>query len=440
MRPDGSELAVIGARGIQSGIAQLDHPRGAVARSHDILRSARSDARGSRARLELEDACVGTAKNGTYVPASIVADEKFWRIVGLYLAEGTISVDGRRHGCVELPSRPTRATWWSEVAASGVRTGRQGDGASRSDAANGHDRLPHSGELVDERPRPWNELLRAASARSDLERAGDAQARDTRRRVAGDGSWSYLNRGRASRSSTAPSAGSSRTVCCGCSATSASSRGSRSGGRRSRPCRYVLARRLRRGSGGAAARPRRGFGRDLESIAKQAKRIAPTGYKRGENAAWVRVVSVERKHYDGYVYSMEVDPSHTLVTSYGLIASNCFPKGRDRAQAARRQRRIPVHAPARGVGGERAPEAARRPEAAEASRPAARQEDRAARPRVQAEHRRHARGAEPRDRVPAALRRARRCARGIRSRIPTTCAASSSATRCSTRCATPTPR
>ena len=46
-------------------------------------------------------------------------------------------------------------------------------------------------------------------------------------------------------------------------------------------------------------------------------------------------------------------------------------------------------------------------EAAEASRAAARQDDRAARPRVQAEHRRHARGAEPRDRVPAALRRRR---------------------------------
>ena len=40
----------------------------------------------------------------------------------------------------------------------------------------------------------------------------------------------------------------------------------------------------------------------------------------------------------------------------------------------------------------------------EASRAAARQEDRAARPRLQAEHRRHARGAEPRDRVPAAVR------------------------------------
>ena len=44
-------------------------------------------------------------------------------------------------------------------------------------------------------------------------------------------------------------------------------------------------------------------------------------------------------------------------------------------------------------------------QAAEASRAAARQEDRTARPRVQAEHGRHARGAEPRDRVPAALRR-----------------------------------
>ena len=81
-----------------------------------------------------------------------------------------------------------------------------------------------------------------------------------------------------------------------------------------------------------------------------------------------------------------------------------FSKRRERAQAARGQLRLPVHAPAGGVGGERAPEEARRPEAAEASRPVAGEDGRAARARVQAEHRRHARGAEPRDRVSAARR------------------------------------
>src|SRR5262249_39906923 len=56
------------------------------------------------------------------------------------------------------------------------------------------------------------------------------------------------------------------------------------------------------------------------------KRIAPTGYRKGDNAAWVRVISIERKRHDGYVYSMEVEPTHTFVTTNGLVISNCFPK------------------------------------------------------------------------------------------------------------------
>jgi len=64
----------------------------------------------------------------------------------------------------------------------------------------------------------------------------------------------------------------------------------------------------------------------VESISRQSKRIAPTGYRRDGNAAWVRVVSVERRTYSGHVYSMEVEPTHTFVTTHGLVVSNCFPK------------------------------------------------------------------------------------------------------------------
>jgi hypothetical protein len=62
------------------------------------------------------------------------------------------------------------------------------------------------------------------------------------------------------------------------------------------------------------------------SISRQSKRIAPTGYRKGDNAAWVRVVEVTRRLYDGYVYSMEVPPAHTFVTTGGLTLHNCFPK------------------------------------------------------------------------------------------------------------------
>jgi len=63
------------------------------------------------------------------------------------------------------------------------------------------------------------------------------------------------------------------------------------------------------------------------SIGLQAKRIAPTGYRRhAAGPAWARVVSTERRPYSGYVYSLEVPGAHTFVTSGGLIVHNCFPK------------------------------------------------------------------------------------------------------------------
>ena len=65
----------------------------------------------------------------------------------------------------------------------------------------------------------------------------------------------------------------------------------------------------------------------LASIACQKKRIAPTGYRRFDDGpAWVRVTSVERRPLTGPVYSLEVPYAHTFVTSDGLTTANCFPK------------------------------------------------------------------------------------------------------------------
>jgi hypothetical protein len=64
----------------------------------------------------------------------------------------------------------------------------------------------------------------------------------------------------------------------------------------------------------------------LGSLAAQAKRIAPTGYRRSDDAAWVRVASIVRRPFSGHVYSLEVPGAHTFVTSAGLVVHNCFPK------------------------------------------------------------------------------------------------------------------
>jgi hypothetical protein len=63
------------------------------------------------------------------------------------------------------------------------------------------------------------------------------------------------------------------------------------------------------------------------SIARQAKRIKPTGYRTfGPGPAWARVTAAEPQDFRGHVYSLEVPASHTVVTTNNLILAQCFPK------------------------------------------------------------------------------------------------------------------
>jgi hypothetical protein len=62
------------------------------------------------------------------------------------------------------------------------------------------------------------------------------------------------------------------------------------------------------------------------SISRQKKRIAPTGYSPLDKTAWVRVVKKTSESFSGFVYSLEVPPTHTLVTTGALTLGNCFPK------------------------------------------------------------------------------------------------------------------
>ncbi len=89
------------------------------------------------------------------------------------------------------------------------------------------------------------------------------------------------------------------------------------------------------------------------------------------------------------------------------LGRELLPEGRRRAEAARVELRLPLPAPERGDRGERAPEAPRDRKAREAPGQAAREDDRAARARVQAEHRRPARGAVARARLAPARGRRR---------------------------------
>ncbi|HWF25886.1 MAG TPA: UDP binding domain-containing protein, partial [Solirubrobacteraceae bacterium] len=65
----------------------------------------------------------------------------------------------------------------------------------------------------------------------------------------------------------------------------------------------------------------------LTSIGREQKRIAPTGYRRlGDGPAWVRITSTDRRPYRGPVFSLEVPYAHTIVTTNSNTAGNCFPK------------------------------------------------------------------------------------------------------------------
>ena len=63
------------------------------------------------------------------------------------------------------------------------------------------------------------------------------------------------------------------------------------------------------------------------SMARQVKRIKPTGYRTfGPGPAWTRIAATELQRFRGQVYSLEVPGSHTVVTTNNLILGQCFPK------------------------------------------------------------------------------------------------------------------
>jgi UDPglucose 6-dehydrogenase len=329
VRPDRAELLAASGE-MRAAVALLDHPRPS-GRQRDILRNgALRLPEATELDIELEDAFFGTARNGTYVPASIEATESFWRVVGLYLAEGNAPVDplhGRHrlhwtfHPTDEDDLVDEVVAFWTGhgVKASLFRT-------PTSKVVRVSSRLLVSW---------WLEILglgRHCYEQRLPDLIWDARVESKRAILAGlwlgDGSWSLvaggpsvvLEYGTVSRELAD---GMLRLLGeLGVVARLKVGRTSKStvdtywlvvsGGDQVEQCLDLVSDRDR--------------GRIVESVARQRKRIAPTGYRRRDNAAWVRVVDVVRRPYKGFVYSLEVPPTHTFVTTGGLIAHNCFPK------------------------------------------------------------------------------------------------------------------
>ncbi len=321
-------------------IVRLTEAQRAHAREVDNLLSAarRYDSRrtgamrlheADRLGLPLPGASMGTTTNGTYVPVSIPLDEAMWEIIGLYLAEGHVGTDGaRRRVCWSF--HPTAE---DHLAASVVDAWRRlGVKVTVRRLATAL-QVSISSRILGS----WFEHVLGAGINAYTHRIPDlawSATEDQRRALLrglwlGDGSWSRV-------------AGGPSVVL--------------EYGTVSRPLADGMVRLL--GTLGIVAQVKIGrlssstvdtywltiSGADqieeaawlledaerevvLASIAGQAKRIAPTGYRRGgKGTAWVRVVAVQRFAGDEIVYSAEVEHTHTMVTSFGLVAHNCFPK------------------------------------------------------------------------------------------------------------------
>jgi UDPglucose 6-dehydrogenase len=330
VRPLLSELATVGVTGVRSGIAALEHPRGALARSHDIVRAGALRLHESEAiGLSLRGAGLGTARNGTYVPPVVRADAEFWRIVGLYIAEGHCSRDGYRRRLQWSFHPRDELDLVEEVARFWRRQGVKADVQFKTTTT----AVIISSRLL---AAWWLEVL-GLGANCYEQRLPDliwAEPEEHQRALlggmwAGDGSWSLVAGGPSvvlEYGTVSGELADAMLRLLGNMGVVASLKVGRTS--KSTCDTYWI-----RISGAdqietvldLISEPERLSIR--ASIARQVKRIAPTGYRRGgRNTAWVRVTRSTLHAFSGSVYSLEVPGSHTFVTTGGLAVHNCFPK------------------------------------------------------------------------------------------------------------------
>jgi UDPglucose 6-dehydrogenase len=330
VRPARSEIEILGARNQAERSEVVASLGGSRTRVYDILRNgALRASEAASLGLSFEGATAATASNGTYIPFGIEMDERFWRIVGLYISEGCCSVDGRRrrlqwffHPTDEMDLVQEVADFWRER---GVKAQTYRPRTST--------KVVVSSRLLAE----WWLGALALGANSYEQRIPDiawSQPDEYKRALLagmwlGDGSWSYVCGG---PSVTLVYGTASRELADGLLrmlgdlGLVASLRVARTA--KSTCDNYWItiagADQVERALYLVPDRDRPAI---LGSLARQSKRIAPTGYRRhSQNSAWVRVVGTKHESFRGPVYSMEVPGAHTFVTTGGLVVSNCFPK------------------------------------------------------------------------------------------------------------------
>jgi UDPglucose 6-dehydrogenase len=322
------------SRPIAARRSVFTHARGAAARAGDVKRSGalRLDE-ALRADLPWHEGTLGTATNGAYLPTAIAIDATFWRVVGLYLAEGNASFEANGttkiywsfHRTAEQHLVEEVLAFWSSY---GVR-------ARARRSATAHQVIVQSRLLGGF----WRGML--GLGRNSYEQRlpdliWDSPREDKWALLSGlwegDGSWSLVNGGPSvvldlGTVSDELADGALRLLGdLGITASRHVGRTKKST-KDTHWIRISGADQIERAIALVPERDRPGV---LAALAAQRKRIAPTGYRRfGAGPSWVRISELRRERYDGNVYSLEVPYSHTVVTSGGVTTSNCFPKDVD---------------------------------------------------------------------------------------------------------------
>jgi UDPglucose 6-dehydrogenase len=285
------------------------------------------------ASLPLEGCTFGTCSNGTYVPGEITLDADFWRILGLFAAEGWISSDGRRMRICWALNKNTEMHVAEEIAVYWHARGVKADVRVLPTSV----QVSISSRILAE----W--LLHTIGTGKD---SYDVRVPDVlwdadnackqaflNGAWEGDGCWSAIE------SASGPSGvvleyGTTSPELADGIVRLLADQGvvanvhARMGKKSTVPAYFIGvsgADQIERAMYLIPARERRDV---LDALGKQSKRIKPTGHVRvSDSLALVRVVENLAEEYEGNVYSIETrDEPHTFATTGNLVIHNCFPK------------------------------------------------------------------------------------------------------------------
>jgi UDPglucose 6-dehydrogenase len=257
-------------------------------------------------------------------------DGLFWRVVGLYLADGHASLDDTGRRRIFWSFRPTREQHLADEVvaywlAQNVQTGVHRFPATQQ--------VDVSSRLVGTW---WTEVLGLGRGSSEQrlpdliwEQADAARWALLSGLFEADGSWSQVNGGpniviELGTISGELADGVLRLLASvGVVASKRTGRTAKSA-QDTHWIRIGGAHQVERAIALVPERDRPGV---LASIARRRNRIAPTGHRRfGDGPAWLRVTSTVREPYRGPVYSLEVPYAHTVIATDGLVVPQCFPK------------------------------------------------------------------------------------------------------------------